>query len=241
MLYVTTSWDDGDALDRKLAKLLESYGIRGTFYIPRSFRGIERSAQLVQELALYHEVGAHTLTHPDLRTVSISEARNEIAGGKDWLESVLGKEIKMFCYPRGSYTNEIRDLVGEYGYLGARTTRQFSTELPRVPFEMETTLQVYPFPFRPRVGIRAMFGPVHERLAGFRALGVPLIACRNWRAATIAAFDRAYKKGGAFHIWGHSWEIEQYGMWSELESVLMHMRSKKECAFVINSELLRHV
>jgi len=23
--------------------------------------------------------------------------------------------------------------------------------------------------------------------------------------------------GGVFHIWGHSWEIEKYKMWDELE------------------------
>ena len=33
MTIVTTSWDDGNKLDLKLAALLDKYGLVGTFYI----------------------------------------------------------------------------------------------------------------------------------------------------------------------------------------------------------------
>ena len=37
---ITTSWDDGNKLDIKVAELLDKYGMKGTFYIaklPHSF------------------------------------------------------------------------------------------------------------------------------------------------------------------------------------------------------------
>ena len=39
-LIVTTSWDDGSIQDLKLGELLMKYGIKGTFYIPRSSKRI---------------------------------------------------------------------------------------------------------------------------------------------------------------------------------------------------------
>ena len=39
MTYLTTSWDDGDALDARLADLLARYGVPGTFYVPRNCEG----------------------------------------------------------------------------------------------------------------------------------------------------------------------------------------------------------
>ena len=32
-VFVTTSWDDGHVLDHKVANLLESYDLPGTFYV----------------------------------------------------------------------------------------------------------------------------------------------------------------------------------------------------------------
>ena len=37
-LIVTTSWDDGQKVDLKLAKLLIKYDVKGTFYITKSYR-----------------------------------------------------------------------------------------------------------------------------------------------------------------------------------------------------------
>jgi hypothetical protein len=31
---------------------------------------------------------------------------------------------------------------------------------------------------------------------------------------------QASRCGGVFHLWGHSWEVEQLGLWSELEQIL---------------------
>jgi peptidoglycan/xylan/chitin deacetylase (PgdA/CDA1 family) len=241
MLTFTTSWDDGDPLDEKLADLLDRFSIRGTFYMPQEFEGARRSTETIKKIAGRHEIGAHTLKHTDLRKVSLEQARVEITGSKQWLEELTGGSVEMFCYPGGKYTKDVRDIVARSGYIGARTTEQFSTAHPSDPFEVATTVQIYPFPLRFGAGIRAMFGPARERLGGFRSLGVPLLSCRSWRSAAIAAFDRAHERGGVFHLWGHSWEIERYGMWKDLEAFLSHVAAKGDSHFLTNGELVKSI
>jgi peptidoglycan/xylan/chitin deacetylase (PgdA/CDA1 family) len=47
--------------------------------------------------------GAHTLTHPDLRTLVSSRVEKEIVGSKDILEQALGCRVSSFAYPFGRY------------------------------------------------------------------------------------------------------------------------------------------
>lgn len=225
MTSFTTSWDDGDVLDLRLAVLLEKYGLRGTFYIAKEYRKERLSEAQIQELSRTHEIGAHTLTHPDLRTLSREDKDKEIRGSKVWLEELLGKEIPMFCYPKGYHDPESAQLVMDVGFRAARTT-----------FE-RGMLQVYPLPIRRGVGVRRMLEPLMERYARLRAMGVPPWRMYSFGAAARAAFDHAYKTGGVFHLWGHSWEIERYGLWGELESLLAYIAAHRDVHFVTNGEL----
>ena len=237
MLKVTTSWDDGDMLDERLAAMLDQHGLKGTFYVARNHERRTLSEERIRELSKRCEIGAHTLTHPDLSAISLADAKGEIEGSKKWLEGVSGKEIKMFCYPKGRYTPAVRDLVENAGFKGARTTKAFSLERGPI-YEMETTVHVYPFPLRPGAGLRRMLMPLQERYGGFRQLGASIIDCRSWESATKAVFDEAVKKEGVFHLWGHSWEVEKYNMWKPLERVFAYIGKRSECSYVTNGELV---
>jgi peptidoglycan/xylan/chitin deacetylase (PgdA/CDA1 family) len=46
-----------------------------------------------------HLVGGHTVSHPNLAHVSEEEARSEIQGCKEYIETVLGESIHHFSYP----------------------------------------------------------------------------------------------------------------------------------------------
>jgi peptidoglycan/xylan/chitin deacetylase (PgdA/CDA1 family) len=74
-------------------------------------------------LAAGHQIGSHSLTHPNLRKIPLNEAREEIFSSRKLLEDKFGIAVEHFCYPYGSYTPQIRDLVGEAGYRTACTTR----------------------------------------------------------------------------------------------------------------------
>lgn len=243
MLTVTTSWDDGDVLDLRLAALLDTYSIKGTFYITKDYRKERLSEEDIKRVSERHEIGAHTLTHPDLRSLSREEKSHEIQGSKQWLESLLGQDVPSFCYPSGFYDAEDVAAVQEAGFRGARTTQLGELELPANPFLMPTTLQVYPMPLR-KIGAHGywwgkLFQPYRERARALRVLGVPLHAFRSFEALACATFDIARERGGVFHLWGHSWEIEKYDMWEPLERVLGYIRKREECRYMTNGDVMR--
>lgn len=47
------------------------------------------------------EVGAHTITHPILTSLTDEEARHEILGGKQQIEALTGRPARLFAYPNG--------------------------------------------------------------------------------------------------------------------------------------------
>jgi len=243
MLKVTTSWDDGSILDRRLSDLLSRYGLKGTFYILKSYRPQRLSDQDIQEISKVHEIGAHSVTHPDLRTLTPREMRDEIKGSKQWLEKLLGYQVKMFCYPKGLYDNSVVEATREAGFLGARTTKLSIIASSIDPFRLPTTIQVYPFPFRKlnkkQYYLGKLIQPLTQRASKLRALGVSVLSMYSWLSLAKATFDVALSKGEVFHLWGHSWEIEKYNMWDELEKFLQYIGNRKNCVYLTNSELLK--
>ncbi len=243
MLRVTTSWDDGDILDKRLSDLLEVYGIKGTFYIPKNYREESISVEVIRNISKVNEIGAHTTTHPDLRKITPYEQKNEIEENKKWLEEILNTKIKMFCYPSGFYNTSAIEAVKKAGFLGARTTNLGSMISPSNPYLMGTTIQVYPFPFRKinnkQYYWRKLLQPYMQRAPELRKLGVSTLSMYSWLSMAKATFDTALKNGEVFHLWGHSWEIEKYDMWDELEKFLQYIRNRKNCSYLTNGELLK--
>lgn len=245
MLNVTTSWDDGDILDQRLADLLNQYGLRGTFYITRNYRPQRLGKPAIRELALTQEIGAHTLTHSDLRLLTPDQRREEITGGKKWLEETSGSPVKMFCYPRGLYDEAVVAAVKEAGFAGARTVGLSTIALPVDPFRLHTTIQVYPFPLRKlgnkRYYLRKLFEPYAQRSLNLHQLGVSRLVMYSWISTAKAVFDITRQNGQIFHLWGHSWEIEKYQMWDDLENLFQHMQKRADCAYLTNGELLKTI
>jgi len=223
----------GDKLDLHLADLLTRYGIKGTFYVSQHRQ--EHLTDLeIQHIAKENEIGAHTLTH--------GYQIDEIKASKKWLES-LGDEVKMFCYPKGQCNADTVSAVIMSGFKGARTTKLGSIiSLPN-NFLMETTLQVYPFPFRKlnkkQFYLGRLIQPFLQRAPSLRKLGVSTRSMFSWSRLAKTTFDIALEKGEVFHLWGHSWEIEKYGMWDELEEFLQYISGRADCSYVTNYESIK--
>ena len=69
------------------------------------------------------EIGAHTVSHPDLSTATSARAIREITVSKSTLETITGKKVISFCYPSGKYNPEVEKEVKDAGYLYATTTK----------------------------------------------------------------------------------------------------------------------
>lgn len=71
------------------------------------------------------EIGAHTVTHPQLSALPVPEQQAEIRQSRALLSEVTGREVVSFAYPyggRGDYTADTVRLVAEAGFTSACTT-----------------------------------------------------------------------------------------------------------------------
>jgi glycosyltransferase involved in cell wall biosynthesis/peptidoglycan/xylan/chitin deacetylase (PgdA/CDA1 family) len=233
---ITTSWDDGHPLDLRIAELLAKHGLRGTFYVPLENTRSTLSPVQVRDLSSAFEIGAHTFHHLVLTTLTSDRARAEIVQSKARLEEITGKPCKVFCFPKGRYANAHIEMLNETGFTGARTVELLSFNRPRAERGiaiMPTTLQACPNP---------MFTYVRNAVKRFRFKALwNLLLHRHgtdWAATALALLDHAQESGGVFHLWGHSWEIEEYQQWQALDRVFAAMAEYNGPATcVANSEL----
>lgn len=240
-ITVTFSWDDGHPNNLKLVELLNKYNLKATFYLAKDYLG--QAEDEIKEIAKTQEIGAHTLTHPILTKISQEEAWQEIKGSKDYLENILGQQIKMFCYPRGFYNEKIKELVRRAGFIGARTVKTFNSQPPRDLFSWDPTLQLYPHPFRRRDAktlhlSRHLLDPFCRNFSGLVKWHLPFPAYLSWPALAKATFDYVYKNGGTWHLWGHCFEIEKYNMWSDLENIFAYIKNFDNVEFLTSSDYL---
>ncbi|HVC56957.1 MAG TPA: polysaccharide deacetylase family protein [Stellaceae bacterium] len=231
-LLVTTSWDDGHPSDLRVAALLEQHGIRGTFYIPsRNSEGrpVLRPAEITQ-LGRQFEIGGHTRNHVSLTELAPDLATDEILANKHWLEDVLGREVRGFAYVRGRHNRTVRRLVAQAGYQYARTVKNLTSTPGSDPFAVSTTTQFFAHPRSIYLRNYISCGPTLNRSAILAAvLRDPGLVTRLSRAAQACA-----RWGGYFHLWGHSWELDQYDLWSELDCLLARLR-RLNARFVTNA------
>jgi len=242
-MIITTSWDDGAKADLKIAQLLNKYGLKGTFYIPKTSDLKTLTDLEVKELDRVHEVGAHDFNHDHLTQLDLNELKNQISGAREYLEDLLGKQIKMFAYPRGEYNQQVKEVVKENSFLGARTVKEFCFTQPDDFFEIETTIHIYPFPFRKRDAnhyhlTRFLFQPLQRKFTKVLKMGLPFNSFFNWLNLAKNLFNYTKEKDGVFHLWGHSYELDKYDMWNDLEELFRYIRLHENIISLTNSEVL---
>lgn len=222
-------------MDLRLADLLKEYGIKGTFYVPlQNWERVVIDRSDLRLLAQYAEIGGHTRNHISLTSLSDIMLEDEIRGCKLDLEDILGNPVRTFCYPGGDYNRRVRNVVINAGFLCARTTKEFVTNLMDDPWRMATTLQA--FPQRPFIRF------CHSLTFGdFRSTGKFLLADprKDWVTLAMTLFDNVVARGGVWHLWGHSWELEEYGLWDELRRILEFVSHRIDVQYLTNGELVK--
>lgn len=138
-MRIELSFDDGDALDKRVIELLDKYGFTATFYIPVISWGFD-----YLDVYKKHEVGGHTISHPqNIRKLNKENQEWQIKTGKKMLEEKLGNKVQSFCYPRGRYSDLTVKIVKEAGFENARTTDVLKTSYAD-PFKKPTSVHFYP-------------------------------------------------------------------------------------------------
>jgi len=77
------------------------------------------AADLARLAAAGAEIGAHGLTHVELRGLAGEALRRETAGAREALAAAVGRPVLTFCYPYGRFDPSAREAVRAAGYLAA--------------------------------------------------------------------------------------------------------------------------
>jgi peptidoglycan-N-acetylglucosamine deacetylase len=237
--FLSTSWDDGHPLDLRIAELLTKHGLTGTFYVPRSSQTPVMNSGQIQELSRAFEIGAHTLDHVRIDRAPDAEARRQIFGARQWVEQITGQGCEVFCFPQGKFKARHLRFVRDAGFRAARTVELLSIAEPRSADGLQmipTTVQAFPHRFSVYAKNAA------KRLAATPFLNLaPAASSKNWVALAKKMLCRVIERGGVFHLWGHSWEIEEQQQWEELEELMQAMSLCRErCTVVTNAELCEY-
>jgi len=208
----------------------------GTFYVPLRYAAVERMSvsQLRQLRTMGMEIGSHTISHPRLRDVGDDKAFRELRDSRDALENMLGEPVTSFCYPEGKLRPGLAELVHAAGYTLARTTIAFRNDLSFDPLAMPVSMQLYPHSraILARHALRESNLPgLFDWIARFgRVSDPPALAGRM--------LSDVHTRGGVLHIWGHSWEIENCGLWPVLDRILEAVSRQRDAQYVTNSGVL---
>ena len=236
-IVVTTSWDDGHALDLRVAELLRARGLPGTFYITigAGHANPRLDAHDLRCLdAEGFEIGAHTVSHRVLAGLRGEPLWLEVRQSKQLLEQLLGRAVPMFCYPKGSFDRSTIAAVRKAGYEGARTVEMLSHRLSFSRYRMPTTVQAFPHPpinYLKNLGKRREFLGLCRYFAELRR-------CGNWVSLGKRLFDQVLREGGIWHLYGHSWELEETGQWGQLAEMLDYVSRRAGVTYATNGQVL---
>ena len=82
------------------------------------------------------EIGAHTVNHPPLGLMPTLAQRQELVGGREYLEQVAQRPIRNLSYPHGSFTAETTAIARALGFTCGCTTSGSSVRPGADPFEL---------------------------------------------------------------------------------------------------------
>lgn len=131
--------------------ILKKFDFSATCYAVSSMMGAQNSWDLgigvaqkplmtkdnwLEWIAAGMDVGSHTKVHADLTTLSADLAMEQIKGSKAELESILGYEVRHFCYPYGRFDESHANQVSSAGYKTATTTRRGRTHCGDNPYQL---------------------------------------------------------------------------------------------------------
>jgi peptidoglycan/xylan/chitin deacetylase (PgdA/CDA1 family) len=124
------TFDDGyQSVYEEAFPVLERHGMAATVFLTVGEKGTPHSGGRLPSLSgrsmlSWEEIremqragidlGAHTLTHPDLTHLSSDQVKAEVCEAQSIIEDALGTPVTSFAYPYGRYNGRVREIVQEH-------------------------------------------------------------------------------------------------------------------------------
>ncbi|HLC91768.1 MAG TPA: polysaccharide deacetylase family protein [Candidatus Saccharimonadales bacterium] len=128
---ISLTFDDG-TLSQILSglPLLDQYGMKATFYVMSgtvqdhdNYPGNMSLANLQTLVAGGHEIGAHTIDHTDLTTLTAAQLSNQLSQPKSDLQNWLSTNVTDFASPYGAYNPTVIAAIKQY-YASHRSVEE---------------------------------------------------------------------------------------------------------------------
>lgn len=216
------SYDDGVEADKKLVKIFDKYGVKGTFNLNSNlFDAQEWNNRMTEEetfktfYSSVHEVALHGARHIFLNKVPLAEAANEVLQNRLYLENKYKRAVRGMAYAYGAYNAEIVSLLKSLGVVYARTTEpSYSFDIPQNWLELKATCH-------------HADGRLPELLNKFLSdspLNMPKLR-ESW----------------VLNIWGHSYEFDNNNNWDFIEDICSRLKEAGDVWFATCGELYSYV
>lgn len=222
----TMSYDDGVIQDEQLVKLMNKYGIKGTFNLNSGFIGKKGYAVIdgfntnvskldqSQIIKLYegHEIACHGLTHMKLTDMDTAVVAHEIIEDRRNLERMMNKIISGFAYPFGTFDKVVMETLKMCGIDYARTVVSTGNfELPKEFLAWHPTCH-HDDPLLMELG---------KKFCEEKSLfGIPQL----------------------FYLWGHAYEFDQKNNWENIEQFLSYIGQFSDTIWMAtNGEICNYI
>jgi len=108
--------DDGDPSTRRFARILERYGLVGTYFVNNVASLTRRQ---IRSLAERGSVEAHTVSHVGLSGLDYEDQVAEIAENRAYLEEITGKPVRFLAWPYGDVNESAVEAASAAGIVAA--------------------------------------------------------------------------------------------------------------------------
>ena len=220
------SFDDGNVADKHLVKLMNEYGLVGTFHLNSNKLGAKDylTKEEVKNLYKGHEVSGHTANHPGLTSLSKIDVIYEVIEDRKELERLMGYPVRGMSYPFGNTNDFVIEAITGLGIEYARTVGDtYNFSMPTDYLKWQPTIH--------------LFGKTNyipndtendkKELAQFYQLTSDFL-----KANSLALF----------YVWGHSWEYEGPGnKWAEVEKFFKMISQNPEIYYTTQIGLVDYI
>lgn len=220
------SYDDGKTEDRQLVKLMNKYGLIGTFHLNSNKLGTSGylTKAEIKKLFTGHEVSVHSANHPNLNTLSKIDIVYEVVEDRKELERLMGYPVRGMAYPFGNNNEFVIDAVKGLGIEYARTvddTHNF--KIPESFLKWHPTIHQF---------AKAYWEPENtendkKELALFYQVINDFINTKE-----LAVLD----------VWGHSWEMaNNQSKWDETEKLFKLLANNPSIHYTSQIDLVDYI